>query len=224
LLHSAYSKSGGLWTGPNPAHGVQKFQEQSRDRFLSADELGRFLAALDDLATPASARDYFTLLLLTGARRNNVRSMRWDDLDLAAATWRIPAEQSKNATPMILPLAPEAVALLEKRKANVKGEFVFPSIGLRVKSKSGHLDNHYAAWCDVLERAKIDNLHLHDLRRTLGSWLAIGGQSMPVIAKALGHRNTATTAIYARLSIDPVRQGVNAATAAMLNAGKDGGK
>lgn len=62
------------------------------------------------------------------------------------------------------------------------------------------------------------DLRIHDLRRTLGSWQAKTGASLPVIAKALNHRNIATTAIYARLDRDPVRQSVAIATAAMLEA------
>jgi site-specific recombinase XerD len=57
------------------------------------------------------------------------------------------------------------------------------------------------------------------LRRTLGSWQAADGASLSIIGKTLGHKNVSTTAIYARLNLDPVRQSVNAATKAMLAAG-----
>ncbi len=86
---------------------------------------------------------------------------------------------------------------------------------------------------DVLERArkaakarKIDaegcrmgDLRIHDLRRTLGSWQAKQGASLAIIGKSLNHKDTATTAIYARLDLDPVRASVNSATAAMMEAG-----
>ena len=60
------------------------------------------------------------------------------------------------------------------------------------------------------------------LSRTLGIFQAAMSSSLPVIGPSLGHRHTASTAIYARLNLDPVRESVNAATAAMVKAGKKG--
>ncbi len=65
----------------------------------------------------------------------------------------------------------------------------------------------------------VADLHIHDLRRSLGSWQAITGASLPIIGKSLGHKSPDATMIYARLSLDPVRQSVNTATAAMMEAG-----
>src|SRR5713101_7949803 len=74
------------------------------------------------------------------------------------------------------------------------------------------------AWVGVLERAGIKELRLHDLRRTHGSWMAAGGASLPMIGKALGHKNESTTAIYARLDLDPVRAAVKKANASMFRS------
>ena len=68
------------------------------------------------------------------------------------------------------------------------------------------------------DTAGIKDLRIHDLRRTLGSWQARTGASLAVIGKSLGHKNVATTQIYARLDLDPVRASVNLATAAMMEA------
>jgi integrase len=65
-------------------------------------------------------------------------------------------------------------------------------------------------------------LRIHDLRRTLGSWQAINGESLSVIGKSLGHKNIATTAIYARLQLDPVRASMEKATEATFAAGETG--
>lgn len=62
------------------------------------------------------------------------------------------------------------------------------------------------------------DLRIHDLRRTLGSWQAKTGASMAIIGKSLNHKTHQATAIYAHLDLDPVRQSVNTATAAMLEA------
>lgn len=65
---------------------------------------------------------------------------------------------------------------------------------------------------------RIDDLRIHDLRRTLGSWQARTGASLVVIGKSLNHKSTQSTAVYARLDLDPVRQSVNTATAAIMEA------
>ena len=62
------------------------------------------------------------------------------------------------------------------------------------------------------------DLRIHDLRRTLGSWQAKTGASLAIIGKSLNHKTHQATAIYARLDLDPVRQSVNTATSAMLEA------
>ena len=69
-----------------------------------------------------------------------------------------------------------------------------------------------------IDDVRIQNLHIHDLRRTLGRWQAKTGASMAIIGKSLNHKSQQTTAIYARLDPDPVRQSLITATAAMLDA------
>lgn len=71
-------------------------------------------------------------------------------------------------------------------------------------------------WAALMARAKLNDLHVHDLRRTMGSWMAIGGASLLVIGKLLGHKSVDATMIYSRLHTDPVRDSMERATAAML--------
>ena len=209
LIHAlyAFAQSEG-WRGENPAKGVQKHPEQERERFLQADELPSFFRALADEPS-AAFRDLFLLCLLTGARRGNVMAMRWEDLHLERATWTIP--MTKNRKPHTLPLVPEAVAVLAARQATAHSEWVFPA-----ESKSGHMIEPRKAWLRIVERAGLGDLRIHDLRRSLASWQAATGASLPIIGRTLAHRNPATTAIYARLELDPVRQAMETATAAML--------
>jgi integrase len=63
------------------------------------------------------------------------------------------------------------------------------------------------------------DIRIHDLRRTLGSWQAATGASLPVIGRTLQHKNVSTTAIYARLNLDPVRESMQKAATAMFAAG-----
>jgi len=199
------------WQGDNPAQSVKQFPEKSRDRFLQGDELPRFFAALAEEPSD-TMRDYFTLSLLTGARAANVKAMRWEQINLERGTWFIP--ETKNNDPQTIPLMPVLVELLANRQARIEGPWVFPA-----DSKTGHLQEPKKAWANLLERAKLENLRMHDLRRSLGSWQAATGANLSVIGKTLNHRNVSTTAIYARLSIDPVRESMEKATAAMLQAG-----
>ncbi|CAE6506967.1 Recombinase XerD [Nitrosomonas nitrosa] len=201
--------SAGLWEN-NPAIGIRRNKEKSRDRFIQSDELPRFFQALAEEPNE-TIRDYVLISLLTGARRSNVCSMKWQDINFERAEWRI--EATKNDTPQTVTLSPEAVEVLQNRKSD-DSEFVFPGNG-----KSGHLQEPRKGWERILKSARINDLRLHDLRRTLGSWQAKTGASLAIIGKSLNHKNQNTTAIYARLDLDPVRDSVNTATSAMLAAG-----
>jgi integrase len=81
---------------------------------------------------------------------------------------------------------------------------------------------HYQSEAEKLKiatsKAALRDLRIHDLRRTLGSWQAATGASLVVIGKTLGHKDVSTTAIYARLDLDPVRQAMQNATGAILDA------
>ena len=199
---------------PNPCRAITRFKEQSRDRFLRADELQRFFAALADRATPELWKDFFTVTLLTGARRANVQAMKWADLELERGLWKISEGESKNAEPLLCVLHPAVVDILRRRATGRQSEHVFPSWG-----KSGHITEPKSAWKDILARAGLADVHIHDLRRTLGSWQAASGASLSIIGRSLGHRSLAATRVYARLDLDPVRASVCAAGDAMLAAG-----
>ncbi|NBX03459.1 MAG: site-specific integrase [Alphaproteobacteria bacterium] len=197
------------WNKPNPAYAVKRFKEHSRERFLSSQEMKRFLAALDK-ASCENVRDYLFLSLFTGARRSNVQAMNWKDIDFDSARWTIPT--TKNGKPHIVPLVEQALAILKARRLKTNGEWVFPS----ARSKSGHLKNPLEVWNAILKEAQITNLRLHDLRRTLGSWQAALGANSYVIGKSLGHSSQHATAIYARLDITPVRDSLDKAVNAMV--------
>ena len=210
LLSSVFGRAAefGLWEGGNPCASVRRFPEQSRDRFLSGDELRRFFEALEQEPND-TARDFFSVALLTGARRSNVLEMKWADLDLDAATWRI--GRTKNGTPQTVALVEPVVELLRERKRQASSVFVFPG-----KGATGHLVEPKKGWTRICKAAGIEGARIHDLRRTMGSWQAKTGASLPVIGKSLNHKNQSTTAIYARLDLDPVRSAMEKAAAAML--------
>ncbi|MBA3756111.1 MAG: tyrosine-type recombinase/integrase [Nitrosomonas sp.] len=194
----------------NPVIGIKSNKENQRDRFLQSDELPRFFKALAEERN-STIRDYILISLLTGARRSNVLAMRWQDISFDRHEWRI--EVTKNGIPQTVALSPEAIEILQNRKLSDNAIFVFPGSG-----KSGHLEEPKKGWKRLLEHAGINNLRIHDLRRTLGSWQAKTGASLAIIGKSLNHKNQNTTAIYERLDLDPVRDSVNKATSAMFTA------
>jgi integrase len=197
------------YSGSNPTAGIKPFKETKRDRFIQAGELPRFFTTLAE-DTSDDFKHFVLLSLLTGARRENVLAIQWQDVDLQSATWRIP--RTKNDEPQVVALVPEAVEVLRERKPQDAG-YVFPA-----PSASGHLTPPKKRWQQLLMRAKLTNLRIQDLRRSLGSWQAISGASLAIIGKSLGHKSPDATMIYARLSLDPVRASLNTATSAMLEA------
>lgn len=197
-----------VYKGENPAAGVRLFPERRRERFLSPDELKRVNDAL--LAEPNQYwRAFFPLALMLGPRRGELLAARWAHIDLAQRTWSLP--ETKSGRSHLLPLPAPAVAILESLPSNGTSEFVFPG-----KGKTGHLVEPKSVWHNIRTRAGVPDVRIHDLRRTLGSWLAASGRGLPLIGAALNHSSPASTAIYARLALDPVRQALEQNAAAMF--------
>lgn len=199
-----------LQEGENPASGQKLFDEKTRERFIQKDEMPRFFQALADEPND-NLRDYVLLSLLTGARKTNVLEMRWEQINFARGVWGIP--ETKNGESQTVPLMAEALDILSGRRNRTGGDYVFPGHGA-----TGHFREPKRGWQRILKRAGIADLRIHDLRRTLGSWQAATGASLSVIGKTLNHKDVSTTAIYARLDMDPVRESVEKATSSMFAA------
>ncbi|MGI8895360.1 MAG: tyrosine-type recombinase/integrase [Casimicrobiaceae bacterium] len=216
LVRTVYNKmiEWKLYDGANPCTGIPKFAQQSRDRFLRGDELPAFFAALNALPEGAF-KDFVQLATYTGARRANLLGARWPDIDLDAGLWTIPGKASKSGRAMTLPLTRRALEVLtRRRKGDPDGVFVFPA-----ESATGHMVMPKKKWSAFVKSAGLADFTLHDLRRSAGSWAAMTGASLPIIGKALGHRSSASTEIYARLQVDPVLAALSRAQDAMAAAG-----
>jgi Arm DNA-binding domain/Phage integrase family len=107
-----------LLTVANPVAGIRRFRERARERFLRPEELPRFVKALEQEPN-ATARDFFWIALLTGQRMSNVLGMRWAEIDLVRAEWRIP--ETKNGTLHTVPLPSQAMAILVIRRQMESG-------------------------------------------------------------------------------------------------------
>ena len=209
-MYSIAIKQGYIKSRENPAEFVSKFPEQSRDRFLQPDEIKRLFKALENEDNKIF-KNYILLSLFSGIRRNNMLSLRWENVDLKNGFIYIP--DTKNGDPINITITIQMKELLEKMESITNNSWVFPSN----KSASGHLEDPKRPWQDLLKRAEIENLRLHDLRRTQASYQAITGASMNIIGKSLGHKSQSATAVYARLSADPVREAMQKSTDKILD-------
>jgi integrase len=221
LLNSVYNfaTKQGYFTMANPCYGIKKFRIHSRDRFLSKEELQKFFAAIK--LEKQIFQDYFSLLLYTGARKSNVLAMKWADIDFDLCRWRINHDEAKNNDVNIVALSNPSLEILHRRKAKSElffsvSPYVFPGIGAE-----GYLKDPKKAFARIKKRMDIDDIRMHDLRRTLASYMAISGVSLPIIGAALNHKSHTSTEIYARLTQAPVLDAVNAAAEVILLTSQD---
>jgi integrase len=187
--------------GSNPCRHVEKYREGRRERFLSQAELGRLGDALREAEKDKSCSPWviaaIRLLTLTGARRNEILTLRWEHVSEEHECLMLP--DSKTGRKAIHLNAP-ALALLQTIPRLKGNPYVICG------DKAGqHLANIEKPWRRIRAAAKLNNVRLHDLRHSFASVAASGGQSLVVIGKMLGHSKATTTARYAHLADDPVK-------------------
>ena len=208
------------WITTNPAHRIRRFPEESRKRFLDGEELKRFFSALEDFqkGEDRDFADCVLLILLTGARKSEVQSMRWENLHREPDRWNKP--HTKQGEAHLIPLVPEAISILMERRAAqerieiLAGPWIFPS-----RSREGHLVELKRGWKKLIESAGIQNFHIHDLRHTHASWAVMGGASLPEVGRMLGHKKPSTTQIYSHFDLGPVHETASKTVRGMLEAG-----
>lgn len=221
-----------LWdirpAGSNPCRGIRRYPENERERFLNADELARLghaiaLAESEGLPwivkpdakdkhlpkdtethrTPvcSEAINIIRLLLFTGARRGEIVSLQWDHVDLARATIALPGRKggARRAHPIGLP----AVELLKGLTAVEGSPWVFP----RPLDSKRHVSVEVVAnaWQRIRRHAGLEDVHLHDLRHTVGTYAGQAGVNAFLVRDLLRHQTTHTTNRYVNRDEDPVR-------------------
>lgn len=195
-----YAAQRHVLAGINPWTRVKLHAEHPRQRTLTADETARIFT--ETASENGTMRDALRLLLLTGARIGNVATANWSDIDLASATWTVPAWRAKGKRAIALPLTPVVLAMLMERKGSASGEAVFP----------GHRRQHISisglrcAWRSCCARAGVKGATPHDARRGIASTMIAAGVSLPLVSRLLGHSGTAITeSRYVRLTAETVR-------------------
>lgn len=162
------------WCDKNPCRGVERNPESKRKRYLSDPELQRLTKALAETPDRQFA-NIILLLILTGVRRGEVLSMKWNDLALSkdkkgiwTGIWTKLGSTTKQKSDHVVPLSAPVCQLLAKIKR--RGEYVFPSDGA-----TGHVVEIKKGWAGLCKRAGIEGLRIHDLRHSFASLLVLIG-------------------------------------------------
>jgi integrase len=186
----------------NPAKGIRKFKESKRDRWLKPDELPR-LAKEIEACDNIYVRSALWLYLMTGLRKNELLRVKWEDIDLIRDELRVP--QTKSGKVHYVPLNNMAKEVIKNIPREEGNPHLIPG-----KLKGQHLVNIDIPWRKIRKNAGLEDVRLHDLRRTVGSWLATSGNSLHVIAKILNHSDyTTTQKVYAHLAQNPLKQALD---------------
>ncbi len=244
VLSAAYSfaeRRGLVPEGYNPARKIEKYKEQTRERYLSEDEMGRLGEAIREAETvgishkpspskhapkrPENTRtkiDPFAaaalrLLILTGCRLREILHLRWQEVDMERGLLFLP--DSKTGRKTIVLAAPAADIL---RNLPRLGVYVIASESAGQKHEKPRADLK-RPWATVRRRAGLEDVRLHDLRHSFASVGAGAGMGLPVIGKLLGHSQASTTQRYAHLDTDPVRAAANV-IASKIEKAMGGGK
>jgi integrase len=214
--------------GSNPCTKIERYHENARERFLSADELTRLGATLRQAETeglpwnvntnkpkakhlpkPENRRTLYSrvttaaveLLLFTGCRLSEVLNLRWDQVDFEAGI--ITLRETKAGRPQVVVINAPARQVLTGLHKTKGSEWVFPSIGdaSRPLSKTA-IEN---AWQRIRSAAKLEDVRLHDLRHTVGSHAGQSGANAFLVRDLLRHKDLSMTGRYVNRADDPVR-------------------
>jgi integrase len=191
--------------GSNPASIIKPYPERKRERFLSADELERLFTALDNAEAEEKIDIYeaaaIRLLIYTGCRLSEITTLEWASVDLEKARIIFEHHKTDKYGNKIIPLNAPALKVLIDLPRVPKNPYVI------VGGKEGkHLINLQKPWRALRKTAQLDDVRLHDLRHSFASFAVGVGISLAIIGGLLGHRSVQTTARYAHLANDPLKQ------------------
>lgn len=189
----------------NPVRGVKRYASKPRDRFLSSSEiakLGEVLTRAETSVDPTTSENPYAiaalrLLMLTGCRKTEVLSLRWEWVDFDRAVLRL--LDSKTGA-RVVHLGTPALELLQGLPRVDGNPHVFPS-----SRSGGHLVGLHRIWDRIRRHAGLEGVRVHDLRHSFASVAVSGGDSLYLVGKVLGHAKSRSTERYAHLADDPVK-------------------
>ena len=201
-IWNAAEDRGDVPEASNPCRLVAKNRERKRERFLTDEEFRRLGRVLDEAETRKGVSVHavaaIRLLLLTGCRKGEILNLRWSEVDLAANELRLP---DTKTGPRTISLSPEAARVLSAIPRVDGNPFVIPG---KIRGKA--MRNLNDPWEIVCERAGLTDMRLHDCRHSYASRALALGESLPMIGRLLGHTQVETTARYAHLAEDSVKE------------------
>ncbi len=195
----SFAVDGGYRTD-NPVRGVKRYADRRNERFLSPKELamlGEALAAAEAEGKNKTAINAIRLLILTGCRKSEVLTLKWDHVNFDTGYLELP--ESKTGQKRV-PLGAPALELLASLTRIDGNPYVLPG-----EKEKHHLVGLPRVWCAVRDKAGLDDVRLHDLRHSFASVGAGAGMGLAVVGKLLGHRDPKTTARYAHIADDPAK-------------------
>jgi integrase len=184
----------------NPAEGVQLNKLASRERYLTDHEVGRLgeaMASLEAKGGNPTSLAIIRLLLLTGCRRNEIASAKWQHVDFQRGALLLPDSKTGQKT---VPLGAPALAVFSTLPRDNRSEYVFPAA-----RGTGFNVGVAKVWRVLREEAGLKGVRLHDLRHSFASVGVSLNQSLFIVGKVLGHTRAQTTEKYSHLALDPVR-------------------
>jgi integrase len=194
--------------GSNPCRHIEKYKEQARQRYLSNEELRRLGVALDELEANSAHGVYaaaaIKLLLLTGARVNEVLQARWGWVDWNRNSILLP-ESKTGPKPLFL----SKPALMVLRNLSARPEAATSEFIIKGRLAGKPLVNLAKPWRGLCKAAELDGVRIHDLRHTAASVGVGHGLSLPIIGRLLGHSQPQTTNRYAHVDGDPALLAIN---------------
>ncbi len=187
----------------NPCRLVKRYREAKRERFLSEAELARLGAVLDQaereqLALPGVINT-LRLLALTGCRLGEILSLRWEDVDFEVGTLDLPdAKAGARAHPVAAP----ALAVLAHIPTVEGSPWVLHGASPRSRLAVNTVEQ---TWRRLRQRAGLEDVRIHDLRHTAGTYAGQAGANAYLVRDLLGHKTLAMTSRYVNRDVDPLR-------------------
>jgi len=191
----------------SPVRMVKRWKDKRMDRYLSEQELERLGHELNE----AEARNenpkaiaIIRLLALTGARKSEITTLTWNEIDFDHGILRLRDSKTGQKT---IPVGKSALTILAAQPRTNDSNYVFPADKLgRQDAERSYFQGIDAIWHRVRSKAGLADVRLHDLRHTAASIAVANGASLPMIGRILGHADAKTTQRYAHLSDAPVRK------------------
>lgn len=202
----------GLFEKPNPAKDVPEYSRPARERFVTKAEIEKLIWAIE--TSEPLPRAFFTIMLTTGARPGEVRTMRWKDLDFGTGLWHKPS--TKTGRPQFTPLPKQTIALIQALPRH-SDTWVFPGM----YNEPWATCTHQKHWEQIRQVAGLDDVWAYDLRRTCASHLAMANENLTIIQNVLNHTSLQHTSRYARLQVDTVRDALQSHTERLLASSEE---